>query len=125
MLLQNVEAMLPWPRYIGALSTLWSYNVSAGTHCNATPCAGTLHFKEVSTNGAMLFLHTFPSTILLPHSMMPLPNARTYFSIHSGNDAWAQKLVKKLWINPLFHVIEQVMHNLKQDKTQVILVVRL
>ena len=32
---------------------------------------------------------------------------------------------QKLWINPPFHLIQQVIHKIKQDKTQAILVVPL
>ena len=38
-------------------------------------------------------------------------------------DAWTQKWDKKLWINPPFHLIQQVIHKIKQDKTQAILAV--
>ena len=40
-------------------------------------------------------------------------------------DAWTHKWDKKLWINPPFHLIQQVIHKIKQDKTQAILVVPL
>ena len=40
-------------------------------------------------------------------------------------DAGTQKWDKKLWINPPFHLIQQVIHKIKQDKTQAILVVPL
>ena len=40
-------------------------------------------------------------------------------------DAWTQKRDKKLWINPPFHLIQHVIHKVKQDKTQAILVVPL
>ena len=41
------------------------------------------------------------------------------------SDAWTHKWDKKLWINPPFHLIQQVIHKIKQDKTQAILVVPL
>ena len=44
----------------------------------------------------------------------------TYF-----RDAWIQKWDKKLCINPLFQLIQQVIHKIKQDKTQAILIVPL
>ena len=40
-------------------------------------------------------------------------------------DAWTHKWDKKLWINLPFHLIQQVIHKIKQDKTQAILVVPL
>ena len=40
-------------------------------------------------------------------------------------DAWTVNWDKKLWINPPFHLIQQVIHKIKQDKTQAILVVPL
>ena len=40
-------------------------------------------------------------------------------------DAWTQKRDKKLWINPPFHLIQQVIHKINQDKTQAILLVPL
>ena len=40
-------------------------------------------------------------------------------------DAWTQERDKKLWINPPFHLIQQVIHKIKQHKTQAILVVPL
>ena len=40
-------------------------------------------------------------------------------------DTWTQKWYKKLWMNPPFHLIQQVIHKIKQDKTQAILVVPL
>ena len=40
-------------------------------------------------------------------------------------DAWTHKWDKKLCINPPFHLIQQVIHKIKQDKTQAILVVPL
>ena len=40
-------------------------------------------------------------------------------------NAWTQKWDKKLWINPPFHLIQQVIDKIKQDKTQAILVVPL
>ena len=39
--------------------------------------------------------------------------------------AWTQKWDKKLWIDPPVHLIQQVIHKIKQDKTQAILVVPL
>ena len=41
------------------------------------------------------------------------------------SDAWTHKWDKKLWINPPFHLIQQVIHKIKQEKTQAILVVPL
>ena len=41
------------------------------------------------------------------------------------SDAWTHKWDKKLWINPPFHLIQQVIHKIKQDKTQAIFVVPL
>ena len=35
-------------------------------------------------------------------------------------DAWTQKWDKKLWISPLFHLIKQVIHKIKYNKTQAI-----
>ena len=40
-------------------------------------------------------------------------------------DAWTHKWDKKLWINPPFHLIQQVIQKIKQNKTQAILVVPL
>ena len=40
-------------------------------------------------------------------------------------NAWTQKWDKKLWINPPLHLIQQVIHKIKQDKTGSILVVPL
>ena len=40
-------------------------------------------------------------------------------------DAWAQQWDKKLCINPPFHLIQKVIHKIKQDMTQAILVVPL
>ena len=38
-------------------------------------------------------------------------------------DAWTQKWDKKLGINPLYHLIQQVIHKIKQDRIHAILVV--
>ena len=73
----------------------------------------------------MLIVNIFLSTIPLPHGMMPLLTARTNGSQISLSDAWARKWDKKLWINPPFHLILQVIHKIKQDKTRAILVVPL
>ena len=42
-----------------------------------------------------------------------------------ADDAWALKWDKRLWINPPFHLLGDVVQNLKEDSTQAILVLPL
>ena len=104
------------------LSTLRSWIVLVGSLSHDALRVGSLHPTELSTNGVMLFVNIFMDTIRLPHSTMPLLTVRRNSLIII---TWTQTWDNKLWITPPFHLIQQVMHKIKQDKTQAILVVPL
>ena len=73
----------------------------------------------------MQFVNTFMNIIPFGHSMMPLLTVRTSALTSTLATLGPIKWDKKLWINPPFHLIQQVIHKIKQDKTQAILVVPL
>ena len=104
------------------LSTLGSQNFVVATFSHDALRAGTIHPTELSKNGAMPFLNAFMSTIPLPHSTIPLLTVRTNGLIITFPTPKPKNADNKLWINPPFHLIQEVIHNVKQDKLQAILV---
>ena len=71
----------------------------------------------------MLFVNIFVSTIPLPAQYHAFANREIKRFDKFFHDAWTQKWGQKLWLNPPFHLILQVIHKIKQDKTHAILVV--
>ena len=59
------------------------------------------------------------------HSFTPqydaFPNHENKRFDNYFSDAWTQKWDKNFWINPPLHLIQQVIHKIKQDRTQAIL----